>query len=158
VASIPLVHSLRRNCAHEFAKYCNPSVGQILGWLQNISSTVLNLNQHSPAQYYGSPTNVILPPCKSWTAVVNYLPILLLFTACFTHTHTFIHINLHPEHIYIRYNSLSTAQAGSENERSKNKEPEGIKPKTVHSAIRLWLFTLLVPSGVVMQNIISCVP
>jgi hypothetical protein len=28
----------------------------------------------------------------------------------------------------------------------------------VHSAIWWWLFTLLFPSGVVMQNIFSCVP
>jgi hypothetical protein len=69
--------------------------------------------------------------------VVNYPPISYFFSlpVLHTHIHTYIHINLHPEHIYIRYDSLSTAQAGSENERSENNEPEGIKPKTVHSAI-----------------------
>jgi hypothetical protein len=59
----------------------------------------------------------------------------LFYTHTHTHTHihTCIHINLHPGHIYIRHDSLSTAQAGSENnERSENNEPEGIKPKTVH--------------------------
>jgi len=46
--------------------------------------------------------------------------------------HTYIRINLHPGHIYVTHLSLSTAQAGSENnETSENNGPEGIKPKTV---------------------------
>jgi len=162
VVSILPVYSLRRNCAHdEFTMYCNPSAGQILGGrLQNISSTVLNLNQHSPVQYYGFPTTVILPACKSWTAVVNYLPILLLFTACFihTHTHTYIHTYIHT-YQFASWTHLYKARFTKYYSSLKWKQwSRGDKTKNSASAKWWWLFTLLVPSGVVMQNVVPFVP